>query len=377
VDQRGGNDYPSLLRKFEPKPIRIFLQDGSNDNNGTGGNWFLANQGMLSALEFAGYEVNHLWGDGGHNGKHATALFPDAMRWLWKDWPKPVGHGGPSHQPIAGILVDGEEWQVVSKGHRFTEGPAVNTKGEVFFTDIPKSLIHKISTDGKVTLFAEDTGNANGLMFGPDGRLFACANGKKQITAYDESGKAKVVADGLESNDLCIGQNGNIYVTDPGTRQVWLISPNGDKRVVDKGITFPNGVRLSPDQSLLLVADMRGQFVYSFHIEPDGSLTAKQPYHHLRIADGATDSGADGMTVDAKGLLYVATRMGIQFCDQAGRVNGIISRPQNKWVANVVFGGENFDELYACCSDKVYKRKTTARGVLSFQRPFKPAPPRL
>jgi sugar lactone lactonase YvrE len=69
--------------------------------------------------------------------------------------------------------------------------------------------------------------------------------------------------------------------------------------------------------------------------------------------------------------------MGIQFCDQAGRVGGIISKPQDKWLANVVFGGKNFDELYACCSDKIYKRKTTAKGVLSFQPPIKPAPPAL
>jgi gluconolactonase len=93
VDQRGGNDYPVMIRKFEPKALRVFLQDGSNDANGTGGNWFLANQEMLSAFEFAGYEVNHVWGDGGHNGKHATAIFPDAMRWIWKDWPKPVTKG--------------------------------------------------------------------------------------------------------------------------------------------------------------------------------------------------------------------------------------------------------------------------------------------
>ncbi|NDF01794.1 MAG: hypothetical protein EB034_26565, partial [Verrucomicrobia bacterium] len=128
---------------------------------------------------------------------------------------------------------------------RFTEGPAANTKGEVFFTDIPKSRIHKIGLDGKVSVFAEDTGNANGLMFGPDGRLYACANGKKQITAYDANGKVSVIAEGLESNDLCIGQNGNIYVSDPPNKQVWLIKPGGAKSVVDKGLAFPNGVRLT------------------------------------------------------------------------------------------------------------------------------------
>jgi sugar lactone lactonase YvrE/enterochelin esterase-like enzyme len=377
VDQRGGNDYPSMIRKTEAKPLRVFLQDGSNDANGVGGNWFLANQEMLSALEFSGYEVAHVWGDGGHNGKHATAIFPDAMRWLWKDWPKPVGRGVNSKQPVAQILIPGEEWQLVSEGHGFTEGPAVNAKGELFFTDTVKNRIHKVGLDGTVSVFAEDTGQANGMMFGPDGRLYACAGAKKQIVAYNETGKAAIIAEGIDSNDLCVGQNGNLYVTDPANTQVWLVKPNGEKRVVDKGITFPNGARLTPDQSLLLVADTRGQFVYSFHIEADGSLSAKQSYHHLRMPDGVMGSGADGMTVDDKGRLYVATRLGIQFCDQAGRVNGIIAKPQNKWLANVAFAGANRDELYACCTDKVFKRKVKTKGVLAFEAPIKPEAPRL
>src|SRR3954465_3341690 len=98
VGLRGGNDYPTLVRKLEPKPIRIFLEDGSGDLNIYGGDWWMANQEMERALVFAGYEVNHVWGTGGHNGKHATAIFPDAMRWLWKDWPAPVRAGAGSPQ---------------------------------------------------------------------------------------------------------------------------------------------------------------------------------------------------------------------------------------------------------------------------------------
>ena len=147
--------------------------------------------------------------------------------------------------------------------------------------------------------------------------------------------------------------------------------------MVDTGITRPNGVRLSPDQSLLCVADTRGQFVYSFQIQVDGGLADKQRYDYLHLAAGATQSGADGMTVDTQGRLYVATEMGLQVCDQAGRVNGIILKPQDRWLANVVFGGPNFDTLFVTCSDKVYKRKTKATGVLSSQPPMKPAPPRL
>jgi sugar lactone lactonase YvrE/enterochelin esterase-like enzyme len=378
VGLRGGNDYPTLIRKTEPKPIRIFLQDGSNDLNIYGGDWWMANQEMERAFVFAGYEVNHIWGDGGHNGKHASAIFPDAMRWLWKDWPAEVKAGVRSKQPVMNdVLVPGEGWQVVSRGHTFTEGPAVNAKGEVFFTDIPNNRIHRVGLDGKVTVFAENTGAANGLMFGPEGKLFACANGKKQIVAFDETGHSSVIAEGLESNDLAVTHKGDIYVTDPPNKQVWFISKGGEKRVVDKGIARPNGVVLAPDQSLLYVADTSGQFVYSFQIQPDGSLAHKQRYFHLHFIDGSNQSGADGITVDTMGTLYVTTEMGLQFCDQAGRVNGIISKPQKAWLSNAVFGGADLDELYVTCGDKVYKRKTKRKGVLSAQAPIRPRPPGL
>ncbi len=377
VGLRGGDRYPTLVRKVEPKPIRVFLQDGSNDNNSYGGDWWMANQMMERALAFAGYEVEHVWGVGGHNGRHATAIFPDAMRWLWKDWPQPIKAGVNSQQPVMNILIPGEEWQMVSEGHRFTEGPAVNTTGEMFFTDIPNNRIHKIGLDGKVTIFAESTGGANGLMFGPDGRLYACANGKKQIVAYGADGKAAVVADELESNDIAITLNGRIYVSDPRSRKVWLVAPDGQKREVDAGINRPNGVLLSSDQSLLYVADTAGQLVYSFQIRPDGSLAHKQPYFHLHIPEGTTESGADGMTVDTDGRLYVATRMGLQVCDQAGRVNAIIAKPQRATLSNAVFGGPGLDQLYVTCGDKVYRRKVKTKGVLSFQSPIKPAPPGL
>lgn len=90
---RGGNNYPVLVRKTEPKPLRVFLQDGTNDLIMFGGNWWLANQEMCSALEYAGYEVKHAWGDGGHTSNHGAAILPEVLRWLWRDYPAPSGPG--------------------------------------------------------------------------------------------------------------------------------------------------------------------------------------------------------------------------------------------------------------------------------------------
>jgi sugar lactone lactonase YvrE len=94
------------------------------------------------------------------------------------------------------------------------------------------------------------------------------------------------------------------------------------------------------------------------------------------VPDTADDSGADGLRVDQDGRLYVATRMGIQICDQAGRVNAIVPTPNGR-VSNLAFAGENFDTLVAMCGDKVYQRKLKVRGAMGFRPPVKPTPPRL
>lgn len=379
VGLRGGNVYPTLIRKYEPKPIRIFLQDGSSDLNIYGGDWWMANQEMERALVFAGYEVNHEWGEGGHNAEHATKIFPAAMRWLWKDWPQPIkaGKGSPQLQEI--VLPD-EGWQLVGEGYQFTEGPAANAKGEVLFNDIPANKTYAIGADGKATVFLDDSKKANGMKFGPDGRRYAVATATSQILAYDADGKGSVIASDLAGNDLVVRHDGSIYVTNPDRTgapgKVWLISKNGEKKVVDQGLRFPNGVTLSPDQSLLYVADARSHWVYSYQIQPDGTLAHKQKYYHLHMPDTADDAGADGMGTDRDGRLYVATRMGVQVCDQAGRVNCIIPTPNGR-CSNLCFGGEKFDTLIATCGDKVYQRKVKVSGANGFAPPIKPGAPRL
>ena len=382
VGLRGGDRYSTLVRKSEPKPIRIFLQDGSNDLNIYGGDWWMTNQTLERALVFAGYEVQHVWGEGGHNQKHATAIFPDAMRWLWKDWPQPPKAGQSKNQTLNDILIPGEGWQLVSEGYRFTEGPAANAKGEVFFTDIPASKAYKIGLDGKVSVFVEDSKRSYGQAFGPDGRLYAVAAGEQKVIVYDADGKPATFAEGFVGNDIVVAHNGNVYVTNPPASnstepsKVWLIKPNGEKKVVDAGLVFANGVTLSPDQTLLYVCDYRSHWVYSYQIQSDGALQYKQRYYWLHEPDASDDSAADGMRVDRDGRLYVATRLGVQVCDQAGRVNAIIPTPNGR-VSNLTFGGESFDTLFATCGDKVFKRKLKVRGAQAWDAPNKPVAPRL
>ncbi len=376
---RGGDRYPGLIRETEPKPLRIFLQDGDRDLNIYGGDWWMANQTMERALTFAGYEVNHVWGTGGHNHFHSTAIFPDAVRWIWKDWPKEPQAGAGSKQ-LQEILIPGEGWQLVGEGYKFTEGPAVNARGEVFFNDIPASKTWKIALDGSVKEFLSNSQKANGQAFAPNGRLFSVATTTAQLVSYDSNGVSKIFASEIVGNDIVVAHNGNVYATHPGAGTnpslVWLIKPGGEKQVVDKGLKFSNGIALSPDQSLLYVADSRSHWVYSYQIQPDGTLRHKQRFYRLFEPDNADDAGADGMKVDTDGRLYVATRMGIQVCDQAGRVNCIIPTPNGR-ISNLEFGGSDFSTLFATCGDKVFKRKVKAKGAPAFLPPIKPAPPRL
>ena len=379
VNLRGGNDLPVLIRKTEPKPLRVFLQDGRNDLNNYTGNWFIANQDMQSALEYAGYDVRHEWGDGEHNSRHATELFPQAVQWLWRDWPTPVKANpeGKSRQDVYQVLTPGDDWQLVSEGHRGTDGPAVNAKGELFFSDPSNNKIHKVGVDGKVTLFADNTSGANGMMFGPDGRLYAGATRSKQIVAYDEAGAFTVIADNATVNDLAINVKGDIYYSDTAAKRIWLLPKGGSARVVDEGIDSPNGVLFSPDQTLLYVSDYTGGLSWAFQIQPDGSLTHKQRYFYVHMPDAGTRSAGDGMAVDADGRVYIATGLGVQVFDQIGKCHAIIPAPNRAPLSNVEFAGANFDELYLTNGDKVFKRKTKVKGVLSWRPPVKPAPPRL
>jgi sugar lactone lactonase YvrE len=309
-------------------------------------------------------------------------LFPEAIRWLWQGWPKPVQPSATTKNPtLAALLIPGEDWQPVGEGYRLSEGTAVNAKGEVFFTDIPNSKAYKIGADGKPENFIADTKRANGQAFGPDGRLYAVATGTKQILVYAADGTASVVAADIAGNDLVVGFNGNIYVTEPlavknEASQIWLIRPDGTKQVVDTGVRFANGIALSPDQSLLYVADYRSHWVYSYQVQADGTLAHKQRYYHLHETDADDQSFADGLKVDREGRLYVATRLGIQVCDQAGRVNAIIPTPNGR-ITNLVFGGAAFDTLYATCNDRVFRRRLNTVGANAWAAPVLPKPPKL
>ena len=350
-----------------------------DDLNIYAGDWWKANESMERALTFSGYEVKHAWGEEGHNGRQGTALFPDVMRWLWKDWPASIKTGNSKNQMLTDILLPGSDWELVGQGYNFTEGTVANAAGEVFFQDIPNSKTYKIGPDKKPVLINADSKRGSGACIGIDGKLYV-VTGNKQILSYDANGKESVAVDGIQGNDLVMAKNGNLYITVPDGREnpskIYLVRPNGEKVVVDEGLRYANGITLTPDQTQLYVTESTSHWVWIYSINADGTLSNKQRYGWLHVRDTDENSWSDGLKCDRDGRVYVTTRMGIQVLDQTGRVNVILPVPGPE-PSNLCFGGADFDELYISCRDKVYRRKLKVRGAIPFADPIKPANPRL
>ena len=383
VNIRGGHVYPALIRKTERKPIRVFLQDGSNDLNNLHGNWALANQEMASALSFSGYDCRLVLGDGAHNGKHGGAILPDSLRWLWRaPSPQPTPENKDNlrgDEALVKILPGGGQpgdWELIGEHYAFTDAACGDAEGNIYFSDLPKGVIHRVDASGKDTAWIENGPRISGLKFGPDGNLYAASQGgpgdqpKKILMIDAKTREIQEVASQVDPNDLVVSAAGWIYYTDTGAGQVIRVPISARKMsrppTAAGGINKPNGIGLSPDQRQLFVSEYGGTNVWSFLVAEDGSLRGGERLMDLRTPVGKADSGGDGMTVDAEGRAFVTSHLGIQVFDASGRLGGVIARPQDKGTVSAAFGGPCRDYLYVCSSDKVYRRKVVVPGAWYF-----------
>jgi sugar lactone lactonase YvrE len=281
------------------------------------------------------------------------------------------------------LLIEGENWHVVADGIGFADGACADAAGNFYFSDLRGNAIFKVAPDGRPEKIFDEPGS--GLKFGPDGRLYACQGAKKRIIALDLATKAvEVLADDVEPNDLVVTHRGHLYATLTRTHQVLLLEPKAKtRRVVDSGISAPNGLTLSPDQGTLAVSDYRGENVWVFRIEPDGSLSGKAPYMTMRLAIDSKgqfrfhhpppclkESGGDGMTSDTIGRYYVTSTLGVQVFDPTGRLCGLLTNPHPGHApTNCVLAGNGRAWLYVTHDDKIFRRKVQATG-----HPFETAP---
>ncbi len=376
VNLRGGNAYPYLIRKTEQKPLRVFLQDSSGDLDNAFGNWPIANQQMAAALKYMGYDVQFDFTEGyGHNSDRGGSIFPDALKWLWRK--EKASSIVETSEDLRGdltllkLLLPGESWKVVAENLGFADGPCSDAEGNFYFSDMKAPAVYKIALDGSRTKLSDE--GVSGLKFGPDGLLYACQGSKKRVISINvQDGEVREIATGLQPNDLAVTAEGHIYITETGTQQVTFIDPKtGAVWVADHGINGPNGIALSPDGGTLAVSDYKGEFVWAFRVEPNGTLTAKEPYMSMRLPvdyKGEFKSGeappylpaskGDGMATDWRGRYYVTSALGIQVFDPTGRLCGVLDKPQPHMpLTSCTLAGAQGDTLFVTNGDKIFSRK--------------------
>jgi gluconolactonase len=395
VAMKGADALPALIRKTEPKPIRVFLQDGKNDHivpaepYGTyfAGSWPINNQLMFEAFESAGYDAKLVMGDGGHDIEQAAAIMPEALRWLWRGYPEPIVVHVPAAMTQPGwdprgkvysaVSVD-KPWQQIGEGYGSVASPTADHEGNVFFSDLAASRIYEADPNGRVTLFKDHAMGARALRVGPDGRLYASQPAFKRIVVYGPGGDEKVVAQNAEANDIAITAKASLYFADAVHKTVGYIDAKRRVRIVYNGgeIALPSGVALSPDQAMLIVTDRQARFSWSFQIAPDGSLIHGEPFYRLEMPEAGWMSGVQGVIEDSAGQVYFATPVGIQFCEANGRVAGILNPPEPGAISDLAFAGKNLDWLYVAEGGKLFRRSVKVTGA-AVGAPAKPPKPPL
>ena len=272
------------------------------------------------------------------------------------------------------IIADGAELTLVADGYDFTEGPAVDKNGDVYFTDQPNDRIVKWNAaDNSVSDWMKPSGRSNGLYFDYDGNLLSCADEKNELWRIDMKKNVTVLIDNYEDNllggpnDLWVDPNGGIYFTDPlydrpwweptenriQERRVYYVTPDmGEVKIVAADFVMPNGIIGSADGNRLYVADIGDKKTYSYSVNEDSSLSDRKLFCQL---------GSDGMTLDNQGNVYL-TGDGVTVFDKTGKQIKHIAVPE-KWTANVTFGGPQQNILFITAMDSVYTLEMTVNGI--------------
>jgi enterochelin esterase family protein len=376
---RGGNVYPSLVRKTEPKPIRVYMADTSGDIDNPYGSWPWANRLMASALQYMGYDLRFDWAEGyAHNADFGGANFPEAMKWLWREQ---------THTPtydtkgdlrgdltLLKLLIPGQSWETVADKLGFADAPCADAEGNFYYCDMKAPAVYRVAAaDGARSELCRES--VSGLEFGPDGLLYACQGAKNRVISIDpKSGVVKEVASGVTPNDLAVTSDGFIFITETKDQRVTRIAiAGGDVAPVDSGILRPNGIALSNDQGTLAVSEYGGQNVWTFRVGPGGTLDAKMPTMTMRLPIDPkgefrfnapppmmASAQGDGMAVDRAGRYYVTSALGVQIFDPTGRECGLLPKPNPAApLTSCVLAGANRDYLYVTNGDTIYRRKLT------------------
>ncbi len=272
------------------------------------------------------------------------------------------------------LMADGAEVKKMAGDFKFTEGPAGDVLGNVYFSDIPNNRILKWSLDGKLSTFLENSGGANGLYFDKEGNLLACQGGERRLVSLSPKGEVTVLADKYQGkkfnspNDLWIDPKGGVYFSDPiygskegkeqGGEYVYYLTPDHKSvlRVISD-LVRPNGLIGTADGKTLYVADHGAGKTYSYQIKEDGTLLDKQLF---------ASEGSDGMTIDNRGNVYLTTKVVAVYNSKGKRIDEIEVPEQP---ANVTFAGADNRTLFITARTSLYAVDMRVRGAPTPIRP--------
>ena len=263
----------------------------------------------------------------------------------------------------------------VRGGFQFTEGPAWDHHGTLYFSDIPANRIYQLK-NGEVSVFLEEAGHTNGLIVDAAGTLFACRMDGEIIAVDPKSKKVTTVTDKYMGrrynapNDLVVDRQGGLYFTDPhfrspqplpqGKTAVYYVDAGGKvTRLVDD-LPAPNGVILSPDEKTLYVIPTGQKDMMAYPVEAPGRLGKGRVFCSLKQKQEGGNSGGDGLAIDAEGNLYITSVLGLQVFNPEGEALGIIEFPEQP--ANATFGGPDLKTLYVTARTGLYAAPMKVKG---------------
>ncbi|MBC2595282.1 SMP-30/gluconolactonase/LRE family protein [Ruficoccus amylovorans] len=365
---RGSYAYPTLIHKTEPKPLRLFLQSGTNDMWTAFGDWWSANNAMVRALAFADYDFEYEFGEGKHSPSHGTALFPRAMRYLWKDWPQPVQPGMKSRNHLLKqTLWPNVRWTQLPGDFPGATLVRADEVGNIFVST-PQGIV-RCDENGK-SLAKMGDGVFRTVDSDKTSWLRTQGDGTVERVSPDGKTVREILARDLPVQALVESRSGDVYAAASG--KLWLLRAGHEPQVVDEGPVNIGGLAITGDGNWLAAFEADTTRGFSYALQPDGKLEYKQTFYVLHKAD-ADDSAEvrDAAAETSKfGYVYVATDLGVQICDANGRSGAIVPLPDGVAAVSLCFGGRDFKTLYVLGVDgHLYSRPAKNSGAA----PFRPA----